>query len=388
MKKILRRGSPPAATYPCLFYGTATVDGQPVEAGTEITAWVGDQQVGSTLTGQGDLAPDQYTLEVELEPPAEVSFKIGELWANETATFVQYGAVEVNLTAESGAVNNPPSVTEPQPADQAIDVPTSAELSVLVSDPEEDVMTVTFYDASDDSVIGTVADVATGTRPSVTWDGLDYAAQYSWYVKVSDGVNPEVTSPTWSFTTVANNPPSVSDPLPPDLATDVSTSPQLSVLVSDLDGDLMTVTFYNAADDSVIDTATDVASGARASVSWTGLDYETQYSWYVKVSDGVNPEVTSPTWSFTTRAAPTAVELVEGVNIIPYNGATTALPAALTNIGPDGLDVVDIIWARGAWTNGQWLYYNPRVAFGNLTQLEEGRAYIIVVSQECTWEMP
>ena len=29
-----------AATYPCLFWGTAEVDGAPVAAGTEVTAWV------------------------------------------------------------------------------------------------------------------------------------------------------------------------------------------------------------------------------------------------------------------------------------------------------------------------------------------------------------
>jgi len=88
-----------AATYPCLFYGTARVDVEPVEAGTEITAWVGGEQVASTLTGAGGLPDNQYTLPVELENPVEVSFKIGTLDANETATWVQYGSVEVNLTA-------------------------------------------------------------------------------------------------------------------------------------------------------------------------------------------------------------------------------------------------------------------------------------------------
>ena len=81
--------------------------------------------------------------------------------------------------------------------------------------------------------------------------------------------------------------------------------------------------------------------------------------------------------------------LVEGVNIIAYTGATANLPGALTNL-PIGVDgVVDGIWARGAWTaGGDWLFYNARSLFGDLTQLEAGRAYVIVVTQDYTWELP
>ncbi|MBA7650497.1 hypothetical protein ES703_58303 [subsurface metagenome] len=86
-------------------------------------------------------------------------------------------------------------------------------------------------------------------------------------------------------------------------------------------------------------------------------------------------------------AVPITVELIDDVNIIPYTGATTSLPEALTNIGPEGSGVVQIIWARAAWTEGSWLYYNAAIPWGTLTQLENGRAYIIVVSQDCTWEM-
>jgi len=284
--------------------------------------------------------------------------------------------------------NVPPSVHSPSPADGATNVSTSPELSVLVTDPNGDLMTVFFYVTEKALVIGPVSNVASGTRASVTVSGLDYGATYHWYVRVNDGINPAVTSDTWSFTTVTNNPPTATEPSPEDGATMVSISPELSVLATDLDGDTMTVTFYNAADDSVIGTVTDVASGTRPTVTWSGLNYNTTYSWYVKISDGINPEQTSATWSFTTMPVPPKMELVSGANIIAYTGATRSLPEALTNIGPDGLDVVNIIWARGAWTNGQWLFYNARIPWGTLTQLENGRAYIIVVTQDCEWELP
>lgn len=85
----------------------------------------------------------------------------------------------------------------------------------------------------------------------------------------------------------------------------------------------------------------------------------------------------------------TMIQLVEGTNIICYSGSTTVLPEALTNIGPAGLGMVDIIWARGDWTGGEWRFYDAVAPHGNtLHELENGRAYIIVVTEACTWNLP
>ena len=262
-----------AATYPCLFYGTASVDNEPVAAGIEITAWVGTEQVGSALTGAGDLEANQFTLSVDLEPPAEVSFKIGELDAIETAAFVQYGAVEVNLTAFTGVTLVSIAIT-----------PESA--SVLVGGTQQFTATGTY---SDDSTADITAEAV------------------------------------WTSSNAA---------------------------VATVEGGL----------------ATGLALGTTTITATLG---------------GISGSA-----ALSVVAVPVTVELVAGVNIIPYTGVTTSLPEALTTIGPDGLNVVDVIWARGAWTDGEWLYYNPRVPFGTLTQLEAGRAYIIVVTQDCTWELP
>jgi C1A family cysteine protease len=80
------------------------------------------------------------------------------------------------------------------------------------------------------------------------------------------------------------------------------------------------------------------------------------------------------------------LELVEGVNIIPYTGATTSLPEALTNIA----ELVEIIWARGIWTGGEWhrFFFYHGFTMEELEELEDGRAYIIVVSEHCIWQLP
>ncbi|GAJ03701.1 unnamed protein product, partial [marine sediment metagenome] len=132
-----------------------------------------------------------------------------------------------------------------------------------------------------------------------------------------------------------------SEPSPADQATNVSTSPQLSVLTSDLDEDVMAVTFYDASNDSVIDTVEGAASGTRPSVTWAGLDYEVQYSWYVKVSDAINPEVTSDTWTFTTVAAvDTTPPYTSGHD--PAKGATGAIDTNIVVHVLDDADGVDI----------------------------------------------
>lgn len=180
-----------AAGYPCNFWGTATVEGEPVAAGTDITAWAGEEQIGSAPTGDRTLLDNEFSMGADYDESHGnvVSFKIGDLWASETAIWDRYGIVELSLTASS---------------------------------------------------------------------------------------------------------------------------------------------------------------------------------------------------------EPVTLDLVEGANIISYPGATATLAEALTNIGPEGLDVAEIIWARAAWTTGDWWFYN--VAQGHaspaeFTHLENGRAYLIVVSENCTWEL-
>jgi hypothetical protein len=50
-----------------------------------------------------------------------------------------------------------------------------------------------------------------------------------------------------------------------------------------------------------IATVRDVRDGARASAVWSDLRPETEYEWWVRVSDEDGDEVEGPIWSFTTR---------------------------------------------------------------------------------------
>lgn len=187
-----------------------------------------------------------------------------------------------------------------------------------------------------------------------------------------------------SFTTTGEDtPPTVVSTWPVDGAADVAVNTVVSA------------TFNEPIDEATIVFALDSVSGiltyADTTATFTpdtNLDYSTTYSASIQASDlAGNPMAVAYTWSFTTQEFGT-LSLVEGVNIIAYTGVTADLPGALTNIGPGGLDVVDGLWARGAWTGGEWLFYNARIQAGTLSELEADRGYIIVVTEDCTWELP
>ncbi len=84
---------------------------------------------------------------------------------------------------------------------------------------------------------------------------------------------------------------------------------------------------------AVIGTQTGVASGGTASFDWTGLSGGT-YEWYVTVSDG-SQTTTSPTWSFSTTAAPQTT-----LTVTPPSNGTITGPGI--NCGDGGSDCTEM----------------------------------------------
>jgi len=140
--------------------------------------------------------------------------------------------------------------SNPSPVDGATGLDFNLMLSVDLFDPDGDPMDVFFYNASDDSLIGTDFGVSSGGTASLAWSSLSEGAIYNWYAVADDGVS-TATSSIWSFTTnYAPNTPS--NPSPVDGATGLDFNLMLSVDLFDPDGDPMDVSFYNASDDSFI----------------------------------------------------------------------------------------------------------------------------------------
>lgn len=84
-------------------------------------------------------------------------------------------------------------------------------------------------------------------------------------------------------------------------------SPYLNQNLTDANNQF-TLPFTMSGPWQLLGTVNNVASGSTASINWQGLDFETEYEWYVTASDaaGTTP---SSIWSFTTMNYPTAVTL-------------------------------------------------------------------------------
>ncbi len=178
-----------------------------------------------------------------------------------------------------------------------------------MSDIDGDDLTVRFYDASDDTFIDSDTVAGGSGTASVVWINADqYSTTYTWYA-ISDDGQFTSQSDTWSFTTTSqpNGPPDKpTNPNPSDGATRVVPSPTISVEVFDADGNDLTVSFYDASDDSVIGTDLVTGGSGTASTVWSDANqYGTTYTWYAIADDG---EFTnqSEIWSFTTNHEPIA----------------------------------------------------------------------------------
>jgi parallel beta-helix repeat protein len=105
--------------------------------------------------------------------------------------------------------NDPPQEpTNPSPANGTTGVSINPSLSATVIDPDNDPLTVSFYNASDHSLINQFTNVPSGSQPTIQWPNLTNQTTYYWYIIVDDGQYTN-QSPTWQFTTspYSNLPP-------------------------------------------------------------------------------------------------------------------------------------------------------------------------------------
>ena len=188
----------------------------------------------------------------------------------------------------------------PSPENDTTGVYQPVTLSVAVSDIDDDAMTVTFFDASDNSVIGTDAGVPSGSRAEVGWSGLADDTTYSWYAQADDGED-STQSDTWSFTTAPPNsaPNSPGNPSPANHAASIPVDADISWTGGDPDpGDTVTYDVY-------FDTtgATTLVSSEQSQTTYDPgtLDPNTKYYWKIVAEDNHGVQTVGPVWDFTTE---------------------------------------------------------------------------------------
>ncbi len=106
--------------------------------------------------------------------------------------------------------NHPPNKPiNPTPENNSADIGLGSQLSVYVTDPDNDMLTVSFYNASNDQLIGSV-DIQSGNDAMVQWNNLGFNNIYYWYAVANDSQY-ETKSDVFNFKTIEedNNPPNV-----------------------------------------------------------------------------------------------------------------------------------------------------------------------------------
>jgi hypothetical protein len=99
---------------PHVFFGTATVNGLPAPAGTPVVAMIGDEQRGSTAVQ----ANGEYVIQVAQGTGTEITFRVGNLTAGETATW-ELGGGTPNFSLSASSIGQQPT---PGPEGPALDI--------------------------------------------------------------------------------------------------------------------------------------------------------------------------------------------------------------------------------------------------------------------------
>jgi hypothetical protein len=195
-------------------------------------------------------------------------------------------AVFTRVTAEEFEFyppNNPPEITQTDPADGQQQVPISTtELRFAINDADNDLMSYN---------VTTYPDIGSGSgglKPDGTYSipisGLQDLTSYTWHVEVTDGK--DTTEKTMTFTTEAIA-PIISNPSPEDGERDVPMDlGQLQFSLKDYQGDAMEYT---------VQTSPNIGSDHKVGVhdgTYTapisGMTYGATYRWYVNVTDGAH----------------------------------------------------------------------------------------------------
>ncbi|MBU0497166.1 MAG: PKD domain-containing protein [Candidatus Thermoplasmatota archaeon] len=148
-----------------------------------------------------------------------------------------------------------------------------------------------------------------------------------------------------TFDPAANQPPYPPiNPYPANNTVDIESSTLLSVEICDPSSKYVTVYFYNALDNAIIDTEYNVSTNfgcTIASIRWNDTQKGKIYQWYAVINDSEYENI-SETWYFTTKPKPTSsspanqfpITNITGPNIAYVN--ETVIFYSNNSYDPDG----------------------------------------------------
>lgn len=197
--------------------------------------------------------------------------------------------------------NQPPVISNPSPENRSGDVSIlTSYWNVTVKDPENDTVS---WVIETSPYIGNMSGNTTGA--SCLLAGLSYSTTYTIYVNATDAGSYMWTNKTFWFETAAPGAPTISNEYPPNRSTHIELRPTCQIDVQDLEGDSLTVYWYERSTGSWVLRQTDTNVSSNSTLTWIFSQadaYSTTYYWKVSVNDSfVN---TTAIYHFTTKPRP------------------------------------------------------------------------------------
>lgn len=209
----------------------------------------------------------------------------------------QYGDQTATSDPWYFRANTPPEqATNPNPSEgsEHIDY-NSRTLSAYVEDADGDDMDVTFSGGSASDSFSQTTSVSGSGTASVTVNNMAEGEVYDWSVTAEDEHGSSTTSDTWSFTT--NYLPTIQDPEPADGEYVSTDEVELSISVSDNDGDQTDVRIYDENGNLLSNGATNDGSQKTFTADYDSLSFGQTYDWTVEANDAYGTN--SKTFSFS-----------------------------------------------------------------------------------------
>jgi len=210
----------------------------------------------------------------------------GKNWSNATYYFT---------------TNYVPYLAGVSPADGSTGISTSPQLYVVCNDNDSDVLTASWWynDSNNWWQFATNSSVNSGTNITQTNSNFsNNSATYYWSVNVTDGKN--WSNATYDFTT--NSASTFSNEAPTNGSSNVSTTPGLYVVCSDVDSDVMTATWWYNDSNNWWQFGTNSSFNTGTNITQTNSNFSNSsatYYWSVNLTDG--KDWSNSTYSFTVN---------------------------------------------------------------------------------------
>jgi hypothetical protein len=207
-----------------------------------------------------------------------------------------------------------------------------------------------------------------------------FETTYYWQIVAKDEPGATNTSPVWSFTTIANDPPyEPSNPSPENGATDVDIDADISWTGGDPNpGDTVTYDIYLD-----IKTPPDIFVRNHPDTTYDlqGMSFNTRYYWQIVAKDNNGAETEGPIWNFITISNTNQPPGMPGVNGPSLVKVKVETDFEFWAVDPDVEDVyIRVMWGDGDGTGWQGPYLSGEKVTFSHAWMKPFTAYVIKVT--------